>query len=101
MASLDEKRRETIENLHDLTKQLDKVLVKTKNEKFQAYLKDLKEHAGYTTTNNQIITKKSLRKIYFLINKVNKELVHQVWNHWKIKKNIKKINMLLGIVLDY
>jgi len=101
MASLETTRRKTIENLHDLTKQIDKIQVKTKNKKFAEWLADVKEHAAFTTTNNKVITTRQLKKIFKLINKVNKHLDHQVWNHWRMKRKIRKINKLLGIVLDY
>jgi len=101
MASLETSRRKTIENLHDLTKQIDKILVKTKNKKFAEWLTDVKEHAAFTTTNNKVVTTRQLKKIFKLINKSNKHLQHQVWNHWRMKRKIKRINKLLGVVLDY
>ncbi len=101
MASLEAKRRTTIENLHDLTKQLDKLIAKTKNKKYLEFLTNLKEKSSTATTNNMVITKKNLKKIFKLLNKVNNHLVHQVWNHWRIKRKIKKVNKLLGVILDY
>lgn len=97
--SLEDKRRETIKNLHDLEKQLDKVLDKTKNEKFQKYLTDLKEQAAYTTNNDKVITKKKLKKVFKLLNKINIHLRHSFWNHGKIKRKIKKINRILDVVI--
>jgi len=101
MASMEDKRRNTITNLHDLTKQLDKLHNKTKNKKFRKYLKDLKEQSAFSVNSNKVISKKDLKKVYKLLDKIYKHLHHQVWNHGKIKRKLKKINRLLGIVLDY
>ncbi len=101
MASMEEKRRNTITNLHDLTAQLDKLHEKTKNKKFKKYLKDLKEQSAYSVNSNKIISKKDLKKVFKLLNKIYKHLYHSIWNHGKIKRKLKKINKLLGIVLDY
>jgi|GEM_PF-3312753 len=98
MGSMEDKRRETIENLHDLTTQLGKVKANTKNEKFINYLTDLEEKTAFTVNNNKVINKKDLKKVFKLLNKTNTQLRHSFWNHGKIKSNIKKINKILGVV---
>lgn len=98
MGNLEDKRRETIENLHNLNTQLGKIQSKTKNKKFQEYLSDLIEKVSFTTNNDKAISKKDLKKVFKMLNQINVQLNHSIWNHGKIKRRIKKINKILGIV---
>lgn len=97
--SLEEKRRTTSENLHTLSKQIDKVIGNTKNEKYINYLTMLKDQSSYTVTNDKEIRKKDLKKVYKLLADIQKHLNHSFWNSGKIKRKLKRINKILGIML--
>jgi len=92
-------RRTTITNLFDLSKKLEKLIENTKKEKFKEYLYKLKEKVTYNVNNNKDISRKDLKKVYKLLGKIRKHLKHQLWNSGKIKRKLKKINELLGIIL--
>lgn len=99
MASMEDKRKKTIENLHDLTKLLNKVKNKTKNAKFINYIDSLIDQSQFTVTGDKVITKKDLKKVNKLLWKIHKHLEHSFWNHGKIKRKLKRINRILGIVI--
>ncbi len=99
MSSMEGKRKQTIENLHDLTKLLNKVKDRTKNEKFQNYIDQLIDQSQFTVTGDKVITKKDLKKVNKLLWKIHKHLEHSFWNHGKIKRKLKKINRILGVVI--
>ena len=97
--SLDDKRRTTITSLHDLASALDQVMEVTKKEKFKQYLLELKEKVLYSINNNKQIKPRNLKKVYKLLRQIKKHLNHSFWNSGKIKRKIKKINRLLGIMI--
>lgn len=97
--SIEAKRRITITSLFDLSKELEKVIASAKNEKFKKYLIDLNEKVSYSMNNNKVIKKKDLKKVYKLLRAVKKHLNHSLWNSGKIKRKLRKINELLGIML--
>ncbi len=99
MADLDKRRRKTIENLHDLASALDRVAESTNKDKFKDYLNELKENVEYSINNNKQINKRKLKKVYKLLRQIKKHLKHSFWNSRKIKRKMKKINELLGIMI--
>ncbi|MCF7925611.1 MAG: hypothetical protein K9L26_03660 [Candidatus Izimaplasma sp.] len=99
MADLDKRRRDTITNLHDLSSALELVLETTDKQKFKDYLKDLKEQVEFSINSNKKIDKRKLKKVYKLLRQIKKHLKHSFWNSGKIKRKMKKINELLGIMI--
>lgn len=97
--TIEEKRRITITNLFDLSKELEKVRENVKNEKYNKYIFQLKEKVSYSINSNKVVSKRDLKKVYKNLEAIKKHLKHSIWNSGKIKRKLKKINELLGIII--
>ena len=97
--NIETKRRITITNLFDLSKELEKVRENVKNEKYNKYLFQLKEKVSYSINSNKIVSKRDLKKVYKNLEAIKKHLKHSIWNSGKIRRKLKKINSLLGIII--
>lgn len=92
-------RRQTFETFKSISKNINILLKKTKNEKFLLYLNKLNDKAMYYISNDKSLDKYKVRKIFSLLKDVNVLLRHEIWNSNKIKKRISTVDDLFNQLL--
>ena len=97
--TLETTRVNTHKTLFDVTKAIETVYAKAKNEKYKKYLHDLKEKTAFSVNNNKKITVKDFKKFVSILNDIYSLLGHEKWHSGKIKKKLRRLETILASIL--